>query len=349
LNNSFSVRFSGNIVVQKSGSYKINVNGIDGLKFYFQGKKLVDKVSENYSHTTFKTSYLDKGAQYPFSLEYFEDEGWGEVRLGISEIKEGLIDDAISKAASSDLVLMVMGTYDYIESEGRDRKNTDLPLDQKNLLKKIYDVNENIVLILINGSTISLPWANRHIPAIIEAWYPGQSGGKAIAEVLFGDYNPGGKLPMTFYKGINDLPPFDDYDVRNGRTYMYFKGEPLYPFGYGLSYTNFELKNVRLNKTNFSKSDTLQITFNITNTGLRHGSEVPQLYIEQNGIKKLKAFQRIFLNKDESLESFMKVAIEDFQSWDLIENKYVVKTGDYRIHLGTSSKDFVFANKIKVN
>ena len=186
--NSFSVRFSGNIIVQKSGSYKINVNGIDGLKFYFQGKKLVDKVSENYSHTTFKTKYLEKGTQYPFSLEYFEDEGWGEVRLGISEIKEGLIDDAISKAESSDLVLMVMGTYDYIESEGRDRKNTDLPLDQKDLLKKIYDVNKNIVLILINGSTISLPWANKHIPAIIEAWYPGQSGGKAIAEVLFGDY-----------------------------------------------------------------------------------------------------------------------------------------------------------------
>ena len=147
---------------------------------------------------------------------------------------------------------------------------------------------------MINGSTISLPWANRHIPAIIEAWYPGQSGGKAIAEVLFGDYNPGGKLPMTFYKGINDLPPFDDYDVRNGRTYMYFKGEPLYPFGYGLSYTNFELKNVRLNKTNFSKSDTLQITFNITNTGLRHGSEVPQLYIEQNGIKSSKLFNVSF-------------------------------------------------------
>ena len=106
---------------------------------------------------------------------------------------------------------------------------------------------------------------------------------------------------------------------------------------------------MRPNNTNFSKSDTLQITFNIVNVGLRHGSEVPQLYIEQNGIKKLKAFKRIFLNKDESLESFMKVAIKDFQSWDLIENKYVVKTGDYRIHLGTSSQDFVFTNNIKVN
>ena len=207
----------------------------------------------------------------------------------------------------------------------------------------------NIILILINGSTISLPWANEHIPAIIEAWYPGQSGGKAIAEVLYGDYNPGGKLPMTFYNGINDLPPFDDYDVRNGRTYMYFEGEPLYPFGYGLSYTNFKIKNVRLNDTNFSKSDTLQITFNITNTGLRHGSEVPQLYIEENGIKKLKAFKRIFLNKDESLESSMKVAIKEFQSWDTNENKYIVKPGDYSIHLGTSSQDFLFTRNIKVN
>ena len=202
---------------------------------------------------------------------------------------------------------------------------------------------------MINGSTISLPWANEHIPAIIEAWYPGQSGGKAIAEVLFGDYNPGGKLPMTFYNGINDLPPFDDYDVRNGRTYMYFEGEPLYPFGYGLSYTNFKIKNVRLNDTNFSKSDTLGITFNITNTGLRYGSEVPQLYIEEDGIKKLKAFKRIFLNKDESLESSMKVAIKEFQSWDTNKNKYVVEPGDYGIHLGTSSQDFLFTRNIKVN
>ena len=154
---------------------------------------------------------------------------------------------------------------------------------------------------------------------------------------------------MTFYKGINDLPPFDDYDVRNGRTYMYFKGEPLYPFGHGLSYTNFKIKNVRPNNTNFSKRDTLQVTFNIVNVGSRYGSEVPQLYIEQNGIKKLKAFRRIFLNKDESLETTMKVAIKDFQSWDIIENEYVVKTGDYRIHLGTSSQDFVFTSNIKVN
>ena len=346
--NFFSVRFSGNIVVKKSGIYKININGIDGLKFYFQGKKVVDKVSENYSHTTFKTTYLNEGAQYPFIIEYFEDEGWGEVRLGISEVKEGLIDDAIFKAKSSDLVIMVLGTYDYIESEGRDRKNTDLPLDQKNLLKKIYDVNKNIILVLINGSTISLPWANEHIPAILEAWYPGQSGGKAIAEVLFGDFNPGGKLPLTFYNDINDLPPFDDYDVRNGRTYMYFKDEPLYPFGYGLSYTNFKFQDVRLNNTHLSKNDTLSVSFEITNTGSRSGSEVPQLYIENQGIKKLKAFKRVFLNGNESIEASLEVAITDLQSWDLNKNKYVVSPGDYSVHLGTSSKDLLFTENIKL-
>ena len=129
--------------------------------------------------------------------------------------------EAQEAAESADVIIMALGTYSYIEAEGRDRVDTDLPENQKQLLKNIYDINKNIVLVLINGSTISLPWASKNIPAIVEAWYPGQSGGKAVAEVLFGDYNPGGKLPMTFYTGVDQLPPFDDYDIRNGRTYMY--------------------------------------------------------------------------------------------------------------------------------
>ena len=118
-------------------------------------------------------------------------------------------------------------------------------------MKNIYEVNKNIVLVLINGSSISLPWASENISSIIEAWYPGQSGGSAIAEVLFGDFNPGGKLPITFYKGINQLPPFDDYDIRKGRTYMYLEDEPLYPFGYGLSYTSFEFRNIFAKKKSY--------------------------------------------------------------------------------------------------
>ena len=347
--NYFSVRFSGNIMVEQSGNYLINVNGIDGIKFHFRDIQKVDKTSENYSHTTFKAGYLDGGVPYPFVIEYFEDEGWGEVRLGISKIQEGLIADAISKARSSELVIMMMGTYDYLESEGRDRKETDLPLDQKNLLKKIYDVNKNIVLVLINGSTISLPWTNERMPAIIEAWYPGQSGGRAIAEVLFGDYNPGGKLPMTFYKSIEDLPPFDDYDIRNGRTYMYLKNAPLYPFGYGLSYTDFQIDNVRLKNNNLSKNDTLVVYFKITNVGSRSGSEVPQLYIEDKKIKKLKAFKRIFLDKGESLDSSLKIAVSALKSWDIVKEDYTVLPGVYSAHLGTSSQDIIFTTPFNLN
>ena len=346
--NYFSVRFSGNIIVKESGNYKINVNGIDGLKFSFMENELIDKMSENYSHTTFKTDYLIKGKPYPFSLEYFEDEGWGEVRLGIAPIKKGLIEDAISKAKSSELVIMVLGTYDYIESEGRDRAETDLPLDQKNLLKKVYEVNQNLILVMVNGSTISLPWASKNIPAIVEAWYPGQSGGKAIAEVLFGDFNPGGKLPMTFYKNIDQLPPFDDYDIRKGRTYMYLKEDPLYPFGYGLSYTNFSITQISLNNEEFSIKDTIKVNFTLQNIGSRKGSEVPQVYIEHNGVKKLKFFNRIFLESNESSEILFKIPISDLERWDSLGNKFSVPSGQYMIQLGTSSADLPFSQNFIV-
>mgnify|MGYP001477752114 FL=1 len=346
--NYFSVRFSGNIIVKESGNYKINVNGIDGLKFSFMENELIDKMSENYSHTTFKTDYLIKGKPYPFSLEYFEDEGWGEVRLGIAPIKKGLIEDAISKAKSSELVIMVLGTYDYIESEGRDRAETDLPLDQKNLLKKVYEVNQNLILVMVNGSTISLPWASKNIPAIVEAWYPGQSGGKAIAEVLFGEVNPGGKLPMTFYKNIDQLPPFDDYDIRKGRTYMYLKEDPLYPFGYGLSYTNFSITQISLNNEEFSIKDTIKVNFTLQNIGSRKGSEVPQIYIEHNGVKKLKSFNRIFLESNESSEILFKIPISDLERWDSLGNEFSVSSGQYMIHLGTSSADLLFSQNFIV-
>ena len=341
--NYFSVRFSGNIIVEKSGTYKINVNGIDGMKFSFMEKEVINKMSENYSHTTFKTEYLTEGNPYPFVLEYFEDEGWGEVRLGISPIKKGLVEEALLKADSSDLVIMVLGTYDYIESEGRDRNNTDLPLDQKNLLKEIYKVNQNIILVLVNGSTISLPWASKNIPAIVEAWYPGQSGGKAIAEILFGDVNPGGKLPMTFYKNTNQLPPFDDYDIRKGRTYMYLKEDPLYPFGYGLSYTDFSFTQISFNNKQFSIKDTIKVNFTLQNIGSKNGSEVPQVYIEYNGVKKLKAFKRIFLESKKSSEIFFKIPISDLERWDSSENKFSVPRDEYIIHLGTSSADLLFS------
>ena len=346
--NSFSVRFSGNIILKKSGNYKINVNGIDGLKFYFKGDLIIDKVSENYSHTTFESGYLLADTPYPYVIEYYEDEGWGEVRLGLSPIKNGLLEDAVQKAKSAEVVVLCLGTYDYIESEGKDRASLNLPENQIVLMKNIYEVNKNIVLVLINGSSISLPWASENIPSIIEAWYPGQSGGSAIADVLFGDFNPGGKLPITFYKGINQLPPFDDYDIRKGRTYMYLEDEPLYPFGYGLSYTSFEVRNIYCKEKKLSKEDTIKVNFEIINNGDREGSEVVQLYVENGGVKKLKDFKRIFLDKHESFSSILKVPISELRVWDENTERYVINSGTYAINLGTNSQEFFFSETIEI-
>jgi len=268
--------------------------------------------------------------------------------LGLSLIKNGLLEDAVQKAKSAEVVVLCLGTYDYIESEGKDRASLNLPENQIVLMKNIYEVNKNIVLVLINGSSISLPWASENIPSIIEAWYPGQSGGSAIAEVLFGYFNPGGKLPITFYKGINQLPPFDDYDIRKGRTYMYLEDEPLYPFGYGLSYTSFEVRNIYCKEKKLSKEDTIKVNFEIINNGDREGSEVVQLYVENGGVKKLKDFKRIFLNVHEPLSSILKVPISELKVWDEYTERYVIDSGTYTINLGTNSQEFFFSETIEI-
>ncbi|MEJ0033901.1 MAG: glycoside hydrolase family 3 C-terminal domain-containing protein [Bacteroidota bacterium] len=170
---------------------------------------------------------------------------------------------------------------------GGDRTAIDLPKVQQDLIKKIQTLGKPVVLVLLNGSALAINWESKNIPAIVEAWYPGQAAGQAIADVLFGDYNPGGKLPVTFYKSVNDLPPFEDYHMK-GRTYKFFEGEPLYPFGYGLSYTTFGYKDLKVEDKNVSVT--------VTNTGKVDGDEVIQLYASGN----LAAFKRIHLKAGES-------------------------------------------------
>src|SRR5205807_10404798 len=135
-----------------------------------------------------------------------------------------------------------------------------------------------VVLMLLNGSALAVNWANDHVPAILDAWYPGEEGGTAIADVLFGDYNPGGRLPVTFYKSVDQLPPFTDYRMQ-GRTYRYFKGDPLYPFGFGLSYTKFKYDNLRLSAKTIKAGEGLRVSVDVQNIGDRAGDEVMQLYV----------------------------------------------------------------------
>jgi beta-glucosidase len=222
-------------------------------------------------------------------------------------------DQAVEAARKADLVVMVAGLSPHIEGEemkvsaegfsGGDRTSLDLPKPQENLLERVQALGKPVVLVLLNGSALGINWADQNIPAIVEAWYPGGEGGTAVASLLAGDFSPAGRLPLTFYKSVDQLPSFDDYSMSK-RTYRYFGGEPLYPFGYGLSYTTFTYSNGRVSKASVAPTDDVTVSVDVTNSGSTSGDEVVQLYLTHSGapgapLRALKGFQRIHLNKGE--------------------------------------------------
>jgi beta-glucosidase len=222
-------------------------------------------------------------------------------------------DKAVEAARGADLVVMVAGLTAHIEGEemkvnaegfaGGDRTSLDLPAPQEQLLQRLQAVGKPTVLVLMNGSALGINWADQHVPAIVEAWYPGEQGGTAVAGLLAGDFSPGGRLPVTFYKSVEQLPPFDDYSMSK-RTYRYFAGEPLYPFGYGLSFTTFSYSNGHVSKPNVAATDNVTISVDVANSGAVAGDEVVQLYLTQAGtrgapLRALQGFQRIHLNRGE--------------------------------------------------
>ena len=191
-------------------------------------------------------------------------------------------EDALAAASRADAVIYVGGISSRLEGEegtngGGDRTDLDIPAVQDQLLKALYATGKPVILVLMNGSALSVNWAQAHLPAIVEAWYPGEEGGTALADVLFGDYNPSGRLPVTFYTGTDQLPPFRDYAMK-GRTYRYFTGKPLYPFGYGLSYTRFSYGNLQLPKS-VGAGQPVHGTVAVENVGDRAGDDVVELYL----------------------------------------------------------------------
>jgi len=228
--------------------------------------------------------------------------------------------------------------------EGRDRTSLDLPADQTKFIQEIYKVNPKTIVVLVAGSSMAINWIDRHIPAIVDAWYPGEQGGTAIADVLFGDYNPSGKLPLTFYNSINDLPPFNDYEISKGRTYMYMKERPLYPFGYGLSYTEFEITNLQLDKKQIRRDEDLHVSVDIRNIGETAGAEVVQLYVHDMAsnivtpLKQLKKFERVSLEENEKKTVHFVLTREDLSHWNT-NNEFVLNSGPFEIIVGNSSAD----------
>ena len=252
-----------------------------------------------------------------------------------------LYGEAGKAVRECETVIAVLGINKSIEREGQDRSDILLPEDQQEFLQEIYKVNPNVIVVLIAGSSLAVNWMDEHIPAIVNAWYPGESGGKAVAEVLFGDYNPGGRLPLTYYKSLKDLPDFNDYDITKGRTYQYFKGDVLYPFGYGLSYTTFKYSNLQIS----DGLNEILVSFQLKNTGKYAGDEVAQIYVQLPSrneimpIKELKGFRRITLKKGEEQEITIKLRKDLLRYWDETQGKFLHPSGTYTIMVGASSAD----------
>jgi beta-glucosidase len=268
---------------------------------------------------------------------------------GMTEEKssEELKREAIQIAQKANVVIMCMGITPKLEGEemkvsvdgfrGGDRTRIDLPDVQQELIKEIFALGKPVILVLLNGSALAINWEKDNIPAIIESWYGGQAAGQAIADVIFGDYNPAGRLPVTFYKSVNDLPDFNDYKMAN-RTYRYFKGGPLYPFGYGLSYTTFRYSNFKIAKT-YNTGDSVKISVTVKNTGKIAGDEVVQVYLSDLSssvpvpIRSLKGFKRIYLLPGESRSVSFSIAPEAFSVIDE-KNKRVIRPGAFEFSVG---------------
>jgi len=271
--------------------------------------------------------------------------------------------EAVRVAAQADAVVLCLGLTAQLEGEemrvaiegfrGGDRTRIDLPASQERLLERIVAVGKPTVLVLLNGSALAVNWAEQHVPAIVEAWYGGQAAGSALADVLFGDYNPGGRLPVTFYKSVDDLPPFDDYHMA-GRTYRFFKGTPLYPFGYGLSYTSFAYKNLRASAGALAGGDTLTVRVDVTNGGKRAGDEVVQLYVRHRGSsvarprEDLRGYKRLTLGPGETRTVAFPLAASSLAYWSPDAHRWVVENEPVEIAVGASSADIRLRRTIRV-
>jgi beta-glucosidase len=234
-----------------------------------------------------------------------------------------------------------------ITSQG-DRMTLNLPPVQEKLLQQVFETGTPVVLVLFNGSAVSVNWADEHIPAILEAWYPGQAGGTAVAEALFGLTNPGGRLPVTFYRSTRDLPAFDNYDMEN-RTYRYFKGDPLYPFGYGLSYTTFAYRNLEITPVEIQSGESVSVRIEVENSGGVSGDEVVQLYLTDVEAAQpipriqLQGFARLRLapGEKQTVSFTLTPAQMSFAGED---GQWILEPGEFRVWVGGGQPGFQPAN-----
>jgi len=306
---SFSVRWTGEIAAPVTGSFALGVRAQGGVRLFLDDSLLVEFSDRHVVLTQWASVDLVAGTARRLRLDYFDRRADAIVQLVWAVPDPRLREEALDAAREADAVVMLLGLSPRLEGEempvdvpgfrGGDRVSLDLPAPQQELLEAVVAVGKPVILVLLNGSAVAVTWAADHVPALLEAWYPGQAAGDAIADVLFGDVSPAGRLPVTFYRSAEQLPPFDDYAM-HGRTYRYFTGDPLFPFGHGLSYTTFAYRDFRVPAT-ARAGDSVRVSVEVQNTGARAGDEVVQLYVTDEEasvpvpVRTLVGFRRLAL------------------------------------------------------
>ena len=352
----YSIRWTGKLRASASGKLKIGIDGNDGYRLFLNNKIVIDNWRKLSRQTLVADYTFEKDKDYDLRIEYFEPAGNAVFKLvwnaNIVNNQSAEIASAVELAKKSDLAVVAVGIE---EGEFSDRAYLNLPGRQEELINKIAATGKPMVVLLVGGSAITMNNWLKNVPAILDVWYPGEDGGSAVADVLFGDYNPAGRLPVTFPVFEGQLPlVYNHKPTGRGDDYNNLTGQPLFPFGYGLSYTTFDYSDLYLAKTNISANDSTTISCKITNSGKVAGEEVVQLYVHDElasvsrPVTELKGFQRIFLKAGESKTVSFVINPEMLSMLD-INLKKIVEPGDFRMMIGASCKDIRLRGILTVN
>ena len=349
---TLSVRVSGQYVATFTGEMKYTLSTDNGFVLKVNGEVVEEgKPSGRRGfgfgfgrRVEYKSFPVEAGKTYDVVIEYAHGNGqFAMLRGDICERKLVDFSDLANKVKGADAIIIIGGISARMEGEGGDKQDIELPRVQQMLLHAMHQTGRPVIFVNCSGSAIAFGSVEGQYDALLQAWYPGQGGAKALADVLFGDYNPGGKLPVTFYRSNDDLPDFLDYSMKN-RTYRYFTGQPQYAFGYGLSYTTFSVGQGKLSAKSMKKNGKVTVTVPVTNTGKREGTETVQVYVKRLGdegapIKALKGFQKLSLKAGETKTATIALDGEAFEYYDEAIDELSVKPGQYKILYGTSSLD----------
>jgi beta-glucosidase len=349
----FSVRWTGYLTAPETGDYQIAGTSDDGIRVYIDGRLVFEFWSERAPATTLGTVHLEGGKKVAIKVEYYERGGGAVVALGWTkpDWTDRDIEEAAAIARKADAAIIVAG---IIEGEGQDRAYLDLPGKQEQLIKQVAATGTPTVVVILAGAPVTMEnWLN-DVGAIVDAWYPGQEGGTAIADVLFGDYNPGGRLPMTFPRYVGQVPLYYNPEpTGRGFDYIDLTGRPRFPFGFGLSYTEFRYSDLKITPEKGKPGTTFEVSFDLENAGELAGDEVPQLYIRDvvssvvRPIKELKAFTRVTLQPGEKKRIAFTLGRDDLSFLD-IHMKPVVELGMIEVYVGPSSDNIALRGTIEI-